>query len=490
MGLIVITPVKRRRNGQYDDVNESRRQNTIWFSLPDGNGDVVQVCKNTFMQVFAITKRRIETLVSAKKKGEVVFTEKRGNKAQRSKFTAADVDLVTEHVNSFPRDESHYGRRKSNKEYLSQDLNINRLYLAYKEKYSDSNVTYKFYYKTFKTKFPHVSFHRPRTDTCSKCDLLSAEILAKPGDRTTKTALQLHHRKSEKAREVMKQDTISSQLPTSNESMCSIDLEQVLSLPFLTHGQMFYSRQLSCFNLCVHVGDNNKGLMFLWHEGMSGRGGNEIASCLFNALTSPAHNNIMSKRILTVWSDNCIGQNKNKMILFLWIYLTIIGKYDEINHKFLVSGHSYLPCDRDFAQIEKRKRVEKCQVPTDLIKLMVNATPNNPFIVTMLQPDDFIDFKQAADLYINTTKLNISKCSWIKIEKNGVVKTKTTLNELETWNTCKVLKKGITTQKIKDSILPTLPCHNSISAEKKRDLQQMLPYLKEENRAFYEELIK
>jgi len=76
--------------------------------------------------------------------------------------------------------------------------------------------------------------------------------------------------------------------------------------------------------------------MFLWHEGMSGRGGNEIASCLFNALTSPAHNNITSKRILTVWSDNCIGQNKNKIMLFLWIYLTVAGKYNEINHTFLI----------------------------------------------------------------------------------------------------------------------------------------------------------
>lgn len=66
------------------------------------------------MHVFAITKQRIETLVSAKKNGEV-FSEKRGNKAQRSKFTAADVDFVIDHVNSFPRDESHYGRRKSNK---------------------------------------------------------------------------------------------------------------------------------------------------------------------------------------------------------------------------------------------------------------------------------------------------------------------------------------------------------------------------------------
>lgn len=316
-------------------MNENRRQCTIWFSLPDRNGDVLQVCKNTFMHVFAITKRRIETLVTAKKKGEVAYTEKRGNKAQRSKFTVADVDLVIEHVNSFPRDESHYGRKKSNKEYLSQDLNINRLYRAFKEKYSDSNITYKLDYKTFKKKFPQVSFHRPRTDTCSKCDLLSAKIWTKPGDRTAKTALQLHHKKSEKAREVINQNTISSQLPSSNESMCLIDLEQVLSLPFLTHGQMFYSRQLSCFNLCVHVGDNNKGLMFLWHEGMSGWGGNEIASCLFNALNSPAHNNVMIKRKLTVWSDNCIGQNKNKMMLLLWIYLMITGKYDEINHTFL-----------------------------------------------------------------------------------------------------------------------------------------------------------
>ena len=113
-------------------------------------------------------------------------------------------------------------------------------------------------------------------------------MLAKPGDRTAKTALKIHHRKAEKAREVMKQDTISSQLPTSDESMCSMDLEQVLSLPSLTHGQMFYSRQLSCYNLCVHVGDT-KGLMFLWHKGMSGRGGNEIASCLFKAPVSYTH---------------------------------------------------------------------------------------------------------------------------------------------------------------------------------------------------------
>lgn len=67
------------------------------------------------------------------------------------------------------------------------------------------------------------------------------------------------------------------------------------------------------------------------------------------------------KQKLVVWSDNCVGQNKNKMLLFLWIYLVTKGYFQEINQKFLVSGHSFLSCDRDFAHIEKRKRVEKCE---------------------------------------------------------------------------------------------------------------------------------
>lgn len=63
-------------------------------------------------------------------------------------------------------------------------------------------------------------------------------------------------------------------------------------------------------------------------------------------------------------------------------------------------------------------------------------------------------------------------------------------NELEAWNTYKVLKKGVTTNKIKDSILPTQPCKNNLSVEKQRDLQQMLQYLIENNEVFFKELIK
>ena len=76
-----------------------------------------------------------------------------------------------------------------------------------------------------------------------------------------------------------------SQHTTSEVSTIAIDLEQVLFFPVLTHGEMFYLRQLSCYNLGIHVGDNNKGSMFVWQEGISRRKGNEIASCFYKAVT-------------------------------------------------------------------------------------------------------------------------------------------------------------------------------------------------------------
>lgn len=51
------------------------------------------------------------------------------------------------------------------------------------------------------------------------------------------------------------------------------------------------------------------------------------------------------------------------------------------NHKFLVGGHSFLNCDRDFAVIEKRKRLTKCNVPEDLKSMIESVKLTNPFKV-------------------------------------------------------------------------------------------------------------
>ena len=59
---------------------------------------------------------------------------------------------------------------------------------------------------------------------------------------------------------------------------------------------------------------------------------------------------------------------------------------------------------------------------------------------------------------------------------------------MEAWTNTKVLKKGIKIEDVK-SILQPLEIKNNIKQEKKEDLKKMIPFLKEESKDFYKELI-
>lgn len=50
-----------------DEEQRFQRKITVKYTLPDGEGDVVEVCKKTFCDVFKITKRRVATLRVEKK---------------------------------------------------------------------------------------------------------------------------------------------------------------------------------------------------------------------------------------------------------------------------------------------------------------------------------------------------------------------------------------------------------------------------------------
>ena len=87
------------------------------------------------------------------------------------------------------------------------------------------------------------------------------------------------------------------------------------------------------------------------HEGEGGRGASEIASCIFNLVNNVE--NFQCRENLVIWSDNCCGQNKNKYVLFMYMYMVHIGLVKSVRHKFVATGHSFLQCDRDFGLIEK-----------------------------------------------------------------------------------------------------------------------------------------
>ena len=64
--------------------------------------------------------------------------------------------------------------------------------------------------------------------------------------------------------------------------------------------------------------------------------------------------------------------------------------YEVIDHKFMMSGHSYLLNDRDFGGIEKaRRRTSAVYVPNEWCTLIKNARRVNPFQVRVMTQADF-----------------------------------------------------------------------------------------------------
>ena len=53
--------------------------------------------------------------------------------------------------------------------------------------------------------------------------------------------------------------------------------------------------------------------------------------------------------------------------------------YERIDHKYLERGHTYLENDRDFAQIEKRKKTATVYLPQDWVEVMRDFILTKPF---------------------------------------------------------------------------------------------------------------
>lgn len=490
MNRIDVIPVQRRRHGQYEDTADSKRQCTMTYTVPSNTG-LVQVCAKTFKDIFSLTNRRLQTLNGKKKLGHVAYSDGRGktpsSHKHKQKYTDDDWNLVREHIQSFPRQESHYGRNKSSREYLSSDLNFHRMHIAFTGKHPESKVEYRFYQRVFRKCFPNLYFGLPKTDTCRVCDMLQCKIKVNEtatGQFSIRTQLTLHQKKAQKALGLLTKSMNESQLPASDLCCLSMDLQQVMFCPTLTHSNMFYSRQLSNYNLCVHLGDNNKSYMCMWHEAIAGRGGNEIASCFFKVLKGA----ITAKNKIELWCDNCVAQNKNRMLLMAVIYLVARGCFKTIDIKYLVSGHSYMPCDRDFGVIEKRKRKCTPMVPEEVQEVVRSARVTNPFTVLAMKEEDFFDFGKVADRFLNTTKLQLTKLSWIRVcvDNPTSILVKKSFNEIEEWSECLVFKKSHNLQQVKTlENLPQCKTSNHISAEKKKDLLSMLDFMDVKYHSFY-----
>ena len=349
------------------------------------------------------------------------------------------------------------------------------------------------------TAFPSFSYSRPKSDTCKVCDTMKVRVEAEQDfevSRRLQGEWNLHKRKAERAYQQLREDTAEAQSDTKLD-MITFDLQQSLPTPLLSVNVVYYKRQLWTYNLGVHCCATGTGFMNVWDESVGSRGSQEIGSCVLTYLRehqTPAEH-------LIAYSDSCGGQNRNVNFVCLWQHVVSSStySYEVIDHKFMMSGHSYLPNDRDFGGIEKvRRRTSAVYVPSEWCTLIKNARRVNPFQVRVMTPADFVSTANLTAMIVNRKTNTVGdsvkwlNIHWIRVEKDCPLsfKYRYTLNDLEPWKKVDMRPKraGRPLDMGRAEMSPLYCRPRQISAPKLKDLKQLLCYIPPVHHDFYNAL--
>lgn len=121
-----------------------------------------------------------------------------------------------------------------------------------------------------------------------------------------------------------------------------------------------------------------------------------------------------------MYSDQCGSQNRNIKMALLCQFIVSSPEYTavKIDHKFFVSGHSYMACDQDFGLVEKQKRFFKnIFVPQDWEQVILAARKTRPFKIITMTKDLFFSSK-SLERNITNRKVSVDKgkVEWLKMQ--------------------------------------------------------------------------
>lgn len=202
-----------------------------------------------------------------------------------------------------------------------------------------------------------------------------------------KTRKDLHLLKSEEFYKELKLKIAEAENDDTVETL-SFDFQQNMPLPAISSGDVFYKRQLWVFNFTIGSAKLGRSYCYLYDETIGSKGQSEVISMVNHLIENEVSREVTT---LYIFSDNCSAQNKNYALLH-YFYTLVKGlkKFEKIVHRYPEPGHSYLPCDRTFGNIEKvRRKKENLFVPKDCHHII--KCSSTKFVVIDTKQDMFLD---------------------------------------------------------------------------------------------------
>lgn len=515
-------PKKQEKNKiSNQKIVESKRKANCAYSFPDSKSEGIRrrVCKPFFMSTLNISHRVIQT-IRKKFKAGFMEGELRGKHKNHSKVSEEVKEGIRNHIKSIPHIESHYLRAQTTRQFIDGGRTIAGIHRDYTDKCKlDSqpfgNLT--LFSRIFNNEF-NLAFYVPKKDQCDFC--VANENSDNTNNESVSKTYAAHLEEKNLSRIEKENDKSNS---PNNVIVCSFDLQAALPTPNGDVSSFYYKSKLATYNLTIYELKTNIGLCNVWYEGTAARGANEISTFVFNYIEKKSLEN-ETKFDLIFYSDNCSGQNKNKIILAMYMYA--LHKFQNINtitHKFLIRGHTQNEGDTMHSCIEKEirraRRSGPIFVPAQYAQLIRTAKKKPPYYrVNEFDHTGILDFKAlSSNLGKNNFTINsvyenfyFTDIKVMKVCREEPLKFyyKTTYSEeFKTVDCCQTKKTSKVTRKSSQSNCSmtvdeklqyfeswgekkayTQPC--GISEKKKKDLLSLvnMKHIPSSHSSFYENL--
>jgi len=232
------------------------------YFLLNSNTEKKRVCQKFFCATLSIKFPVVNNaLKNCNDFGMYTGVDGRKGQVAWNKLPLEKTNKVKNHIELFPRVESHYCRRYSSKQYLSSDLNISTMYRLYCEQIKTENymlspedqeipVNINIYRKIFNEYEPKLGFYMPKKDQCTKCN-----IFKDASEKQLNLLRPEWEQHKEREKEAMDSKTEDKRKAIENKGVnfrsITFDLQAILNLPYAGDSQIYYMRKLSVYNFTI-----------------------------------------------------------------------------------------------------------------------------------------------------------------------------------------------------------------------------------------------
>lgn len=369
----------------------SRKKNCYSYFLPS-DGKNIRVCKMFYLGTLDVSQKRINNYYLTQHRTGGTPTHYLWGKHGNNVIPEEIKNGIRKHIRSIPRVESHYCRADTNMEYVSQwGMSLAGLYRKYLEQCDAEGTTpgkIHLYRQIFNNEF-NIAFHFPKSDKCDKCEEMKTITDA---TEQKKVEFEAHLKGKLETKRERDQDRADN-----NAFTVCFDLENVFALPRANISSFFYRRKLNVYNMTAHCSVDKQGYGAIWHEGQSGRSGNDIASAVMRLLQVIVEDHTDDPRIrhIILWSDSCVPQNRNSIFsTALKHFMREYTMVKIIEQKFCEPGHSSIQeVDNIHSNIEKSCSPSEIYSPVGLMRVLKTV---NKLRLVQMKPADFKDFQEVA----------------------------------------------------------------------------------------------